>query len=922
MPLSWNEIRDRAIRFSREWAEATSEKAEAQTFLNEFFEIFGVSRRRVASFERRVSKADGKGSAQGSIDLLWKSHLLVEFKSAGKDLDAAYKQAVDYFPGLKEVELPRYILVCDFHRFRVHDLEKDATHAFNLKDLPRHIHLFGFMAGYESRPVREEDPVNVLAVERMGRLHDELAQGGYTGHDLEVLLVRLVFCLFAEDTGIFEPDSFTDFIVEHSAEDFTNLGGRLNDLFEVLNTPEEKRLKNLSERLAAFPFVNGRLFEERLRMAAFDRSMCNRLTECCGLDWSGISPAVFGSLFQSVMNPGQRRAFGAHYTREANIMKLIGPLFMGDLRAEFERIKSNKKKLEEFHARLRTLTFLDPACGCGNFLVIAYRELRLLDLDVLRALKRGQRVLGQRGFDESIPDVDQFYGIEIEEFPAQIAQTALWMMDHQMNMRYAAEFGEPMRRIPLHTSPTIRHANALRMEWSEMIPKERLHFILGNPPFVGKQYQSTAQKADMALVFEGRTGTKELDYVSAWYLQSARLMRGTGIRCAFVSTNSIVQGEQVGVLWGILGETGIRIHFAHRTFQWTSEARKAAAVHVVIVGFGAADRPDKVIYDYDELKGEPHAIPAANINPYLADAPDLLLNNRREPLCEVPPIVFGSMANDGGHLLLTNEEKAELVRKEPEAAPWIKRFVGAEEFINNIPRWCLWLRDMPPEQLARLPEVRQRVNAVRKHREASKRAATQKLAGNAMRFGEDRQPDSKYLILPRVSSERRDFIPMAFAPKSLIASDRCQMIPRASLYHFGVLSSTMHMAWTRAVAGRLKSDYSYSNEIVYNNFPWPMSPAPEKARKVEEAAQAVLDAREQFPKANLAQLYDPLSMPPVLLKAHQALDRAVDACYGAKGMASDMARVSFLFDLYGKYTGTLPLNGSSARPRRRAVRKA
>ena len=948
MPLSWNEIRNRAHEFSKRWENETSEDAEAKSFWSEFFNVFGIDRKRVASFEEPVKKL---GDRQGYIDLFWKGMLLVEHKSRGKDLDKAYTQALDYFPGIKERDLPKYVLVSDFARFRLYDLEASPLplageggrrsgegeyYEFKLADLHKHIKHFAFIAGYRTQTIAAQNPVNIKAAERMGRLHDALKAADYQGHPLEVLLVRLLFCLFAEDTGIFQPASaFRAWIEERTAPDGSDLGAQLTMLFQVLNTPEDRRAKMLDEQIAAFPYVNGKLFEEMLPIASFDLAMREALLDCCALDWSAISPAIFGALFQSIMDAKARRNIGAHYTSEENILKLIQPLFLDDLHEEFKRVRGNKNKLFEFHKKLRTLTFFDPACGCGNFLVIAYRELRKLELDVLRAVHEGP---GSRFLDihqEISVDVDQFFGIEIEEFPAQIAQVALWLMDHQMNVRVSEEFGMYFARIPLKTSPHIVKGNALTIEWNDVLPAENASFVFGNPPFVGKQHQDDKQKTEMEQIFHGVKGAGVLDYVAAWYFKAAPYIHGTRIRCAFVSTNSITQGEQVGILWGeLLNKYHIKIHFAHRTFQWSNEARGMAAVHCVIVGFGAFDTEKKTIYEYEDIRGEAHAVAARNINPYLVDAPDINLANRRQPVCAVPEIVFGSMPNDGGHLLLNDMEKHELLSKEPEAKRFIRPFMSAKEFLNNEPRWCLWLVDIAPNELRHLPEVSLRVQAVKQLREASDRPTTRELAAFPTLFGENRQPASHYVLVPRHSSESRAYIPCGFFDKNHIAADSCLAIPNATLYHFGMLTSTMHMAWTRYTCGRLESRYRYSAGIVYNNYPWPDEPTDKQCAAVEAAAQAVLDARAQFMSpspqpspqpspasgrgSSLADLYDPLTMPPVLVKAHQALDRAVDACYRKAAFTSDAQRVEFLFERYQQLTSLLP--AETAKPKRRRVR--
>lgn len=917
MPLSWNEIRSRAHEFSRKWVDEESERAEAQSFWNDFFAVFGIERKRVAIFEKQVAMTRaGEKLKHGRIDAFWKGMLLIEHKSRGADLNRAFAQAADYFDGIAERDLPRYILVSDFERFRLYDLEDDTETEFKLADLHKRIKHFAFVAGYRTQVIAPQNPVNIKAAERMGKLHDRLKASGYEGHPLEVLLVRLLFCLFAEDTGIFQPaGSFRIWLDERTAQDGSDLGAQLTQYFQMLNTPEDKRSKHLDEQTAAFPYVNGKLFEETLPIAAFDAAMRDALLDCCALDWAAISPAIFGALFQSIMDDKARRNLGAHYTSEENIQKLIKPLFLDALWAEFHKIRGNKNKLFEFHKKLRGLTFFDPACGCGNFLVIAYRELRQLELELLRAA----HTTGQLALDvhQMIAlDVDQFHGIEIEEFPAQIAQVALWLVDHQMNLRVSEEFGMYFARIPLKTSPKIVHGNALTLDWNSVLPAERCSFLMGNPPFVGAKYMDDAQRADTRTVFEGIANAGLLDFVAAWYVNAARYIQGQTTRCAFVSTNSITQGEQVGALWGWLLAQGVKIHFAHRTFSWSNEARGKAAVHCVIVGFGLGDVAAKMIYEYEDIRGEPHAVAAVNINPYLVDAPDVVLDNRRTPICPVPEIGIGNKPIDGGHYLFTDDEKAEFLRREPQAEKWFRRWLGADEFINGYQRWCLWLGDCPPGELRKMPEAMKRVEAVRQFRLASKSSPTQKLAQTPTRFHVENMPDSTYLLIPEVSSERRDVIPIGFMHPDTLCSNLVKIVPHATPYHFGVLTSAMHMAWVRSVCGRLESRYRYSAGIVYNNFPWPLcsscnargtdAPGDKLRQAIETAAQAVLDARAAFPDATLADLYDPLSMPPALLKAHQKLDAAVDKAYGKTGFKSDAERVAFLFARYQALTSLLP----------------
>jgi hypothetical protein len=894
MPLSWNEIKSRAIPFSRNWATETSEHAEAKSFWDDFFNVFGISRRRVASFELPVKKADNK---QGFIDLLWKGVMLVEHKSKGKDLDKAAQQAKDYFAGLKEHELPKYILVSDFQRFRLYDLDTNVLHAFELKDFVANIHLFGFIAGYEKRVYRDQDPVNIEAAERMGKLHDALQASGYTGHALEVYLVRLLFCLFADDTHIFERTQFQDYIDRHTKTDGSDLAMHLALLFQVLNTPKTLRFNTLDESLDAFPYVNGKLFEEMLPFAAFNTAMREMLLFACGLDWSKISPAIFGSMFQTVMNPQARRNLGAHYTSEINIQKLIKPLFLDDLYVEFAKIKGHKPRLNEFHRKISQLRFLDPACGCGNFLIVTYRELRDLELLVLKELYQNQLVTN---IDSIINvDVDQFYGIELDEFAVRIAEVAMWLIDHQMNLKVSQAFGQYFTRLPLRKAAKILNTNALRIDWATIVPPNELSFILGNPPFVGKQQQNLEQKADMERVMSGVQGAGVLDFVTAWYIKAAQLIQNTQIRYAFVSTNSITQGEQVAILWHeLFNKYQLNIHFAHRTFAWKNEAKGNAAVHCVIIGLASYETNEKRLFDYENLRGEAIERKVKNINAYLIDAQNILLKSTKKPICNVQEMMNGSMPNDEGNLLLSFEEKEALITQYPDCQRFIKQFAGAVEFLNNKKRWCLWLKGIAPNELRKYPLILERIEKVKRFRSQSTRETTRKLASFPYLFGEIRQPDSDYLISPVVSSENRPYLPIALMSKAVIASNLVNIIPNATLFTFGILSSKMMMEWIKTVSGRLKSDWRFTKDNVYNNYPFPQNVPEAQKQKVTDCAHKVLEIRKLYPESSLADLYDALAMPPDLVKAHQALDKAVDNCYRPQPFLNELSRIEYLFWLY------------------------
>ena len=1013
---SWNEIRKAATAFSKRWKNAYDEKAQAQSFLKEFFTVFGVDTVVFNAFEHRVKFTDG---SQGYADCFWQGKILVEMKSAGKDLDTAYQQAMEYVRTLPPADYPHAVVVSDFQRFRFYNLEKDnALTEFALKDLRKYVTLFGYMIGADDGgEIREQDPVNRKAAEQMARLHDAMKAVGYTGHPLEVYLVRLLFCLFAEDTGIFKPDQFSHCIGERTAADGSDLAAKLAELFQVLNTPKEKRLTSRDETIAKFPYVNGGLFAEMLPIAAFSAEMRKAILDCAALDWSKISPAIFGAMFQGVMDEKARHDLGAHYTSEKNILKLIRPLFLDALREEFEAIvgkshaeaqrgrergdialcdaspKNSKKlcglrssatlrekkvRLEKFHEKIASLTFLDPACGCGNFLLIAYRELRRLEMDVLEELHRDDP---EQFLDISQlckVSVSQFYGIEIEQFPAEIAKVALWLMDHLCNMEVADRFGQYFARIPIKDSPHIVCANALTMDWGSLLcnsgnveickyesmkmggafphfhnstlpqfHNSTFSYIFGNPPFLGRMQKSAEQQASIDSFFDYR----DIDFVACWYAKAAEY---GSARCAFVSTNSITQGEQVAPLWRTLSKYGTEIDFAYRTFKWHNEAKGNAAVHCVIIGFHAkgngalgdralpsvgadhrAARP-KTIYDPD---GTVHHV--EHINGYLMPAPDVLLESRSRPRCPcAPALTMGNMPLDGGNLIIEKEDLPMFVDSGGRGAtalpgvgragsplpadipPYIKHLTGSKEYIQGLERWCLWLKDVEPSLIRSMPLVMERVAKCREWRLASKSADTRKHAATPTLFREQKNPKTA-IIIPKVSSEKRDYIPIGFIDDSTIVTDLAFIIPDATLYHFGILSSRMHMAWMRAVAGRLKSDYRYSKDIVYNNFIWPdvdeckMESVKCKMGGSESqddtatlhftlytlhsicaAAQMVLDARAAHPNATLADLYDPLTMPPDLVKAHAHLDALVDKAYGLSPSCTDLGRVAHLFKLY------------------------
>ena len=922
MRLSWNEIRARAAAFAREWQDAAYEKADTQSFYNEFFEIFDVRRRSVARYEALVEKLDNR---HGFIDLFWPGTLLVEQKSAGRDLARARDQAFEYFDALPEGEKPRYLLVSDFQTFELADLDEDETITFSLAELPERVQAFGFIVGVQRRTFRDQDPANIRAAEIVGRLHDALHDARYRGHDLERLLVRLVFCLFADDTGIFEPrDIFLDFLENRTRPDGTDLGALLSQLFQVLDTEEADRSPQLDEDLTRFPYVNGDLFKGALRIAAFDAAMRDTLLDACRFNWSHISPAIFGALFQSVMNPEERRAQGAHYTTEMNILKVIEPLFLDDLRTELARLKARKGRgrrnaLLRFQDRLAELRLFDPACGCGNFLIIAYRELRLLEMEVIREL-------------DDLPfsriDVDQFYGIEISEFPVRIAETALWMMDHIMNNRLSLELGEAYVRIPLEKSPRIVHADALETDWTGVLAPEQCSFVLGNPPFAGAKYQSTQQRAQVRAIAALGKGGGTLDYVAAWFMKAGDYVReAQGVRIGFVATNSITQGEQVAQLWPVLfNRYALEISFAHTTFAWGSDARGKAHVHVVILGLDRRDDAgaDKRLFTYPDVNGEPEESRHRALSPYLFDAggladPHLTVKEESRPINGMRKLITGTQPLEDGNLTFSRDERRAFINKEPKARRLFRPFPGAREFIRGEERWILHTGNISPATLRQLPRVRSRLEAVRRFRQKSKRETTKRLADYPTAYGVTVVPKSPFLIIPQVSSERREYIPIGWLEPPTIPSEKLRLLPEASLAEFALLTSAMHMAWMRTVTGRMKSDYMYSVGVVYNTFPMP--PEGADLSTLEPLAQTVLDARAAHPDSTLAELYDPDLMPRALRKAHQAIDRAVDRLYRRARFTSERERVEHLFALYEKMRAPLHA-GMLPKPKRARGRRA
>lgn len=848
--------------------------------------------------------------------------MLIEQKSLGKDLRAPIKQsdgsfltpfqqAKRYAAEIPYSQRPRYIITCNFESFLVYDMERpnDEPQEILISNLERDYHRLNFLVKTNVRIQRELE-VSIKAGELIGKLYEAILKqykdpnSDKTLKSLNVLCVRLVFCMYAEDAGIFgERNMFLNYLREFDAR---RLRGALIDLFRVLDTEAEKRDPYLDDMLAAFPYVNGGLFaDEDIVIPQFTDEIRELLLDKASsdFDWNQISPTIFGALFESTLNPVTRRSGGMHYTSIENIHKVIDPLFLDDLKAELERIKEMKVKKAKkaalllYQEKLAGLTFLDPACGSGNFLTETYLSLRHLENEMLREYYDGEIVMGI--LDNPIKvSIQQFYGIEINDFAVTVAKTALWIAESQMMKETEDVMHMDLDFLPLKSYVNIVEGNALRLDWEEVVPKEKLNYIMGNPPFVGARLMSKEQKEDLKVIFNNCKGVGNLDYVSAWYIKSARLMQGTSISAALVSTNSISQGEQVPILWKQLLGLGVEIVFAHRTFRWDSEASLKAHVHCIIVGFSIVKTDSlKPLYTSDTVAF------VKNINPYLVPAPDVLIESRRKPLCKVKDIVFGSMPNDGGYLSdWSAEEKERVVSEYPVAMGLFRKFLGATEFLHGKERWCLWLKGVSPMTIRKIPPVMKAVESVRILRENSNRDSTKKLADVPMLFGEIRQPEENYIIIPRHSSENRKYIPIGFVNQNVICGDSNLLIADSSVYTFGVLISNVHNAWMRAVCGRLEMRYRYSGTVVYNNFPW-CEPTEAQQAKIEKTAQGILDARALYPDSSLADLYDEATMPIELRRAHRANDRAVMEAYGFWGkLNSESECVAELMKMYQQLT--------------------
>lgn len=909
-----------AAEFAERWKGRGYERGESQPFwIDLLTNVFGIetpSDGFITFEDHRM--VDASNFIDGRI---LSTRVLIEQKSLEKDLRAGirqsdgsllnpFQQARRYVVSLPVSEHPRWIVTCNFSEFLVYDMEQPngEPEQILLENLGKEYYRLQFLVDTKNEHVSKEMEVSIKAGDIVGQIYEALLKQ-YDDNSpealrwLNILCVRLVFCLYAEDAGIFTRDQFHDFLVIYEAKDMRRA---LRDLFEVLNTPQDKRSKYLQEELAAFPYTNGGLFEEEIEIPQFTEELKQTLLQNASLDfdWSEISPTIFGAVFESTLNPDTRRSGGMHYTSIENIHKVIDPLFLNDLRKELDVIleekveKQRQKKLDAYQDKLASLTFLDPACGSGNFLTETYLSLRRLENEAIRERYHGQTMLG--AFVNPIKvSIQQFYGIEINDFAVTVATTALWISEAQMLAETERIVHQDIDFLPLKSYTNITEGNALRIEWESVIPIECLNYIIGNPPFVGASMMSVDQKKDAVDVFGKIKLSNSIDFVGAWYFKAAQLMEAnTKIKAALVSTNSICQGEQAAALWEPLyKQYGIKIMFAYRTFRWDSEATLKAHVHCVIIGFKKGFKEDRIIYDRDRQ------FHVNNINAYLIDAPDVFIESRSNPISDVPKLTKGNQPSDGGNLILSEEERAKFIKSDPSITICIRRYVGAKDYLNNNEiRYCLWLRDVPFDIYSENKDIHERLKRVKEMRSASTAAATRIAANKPHLFFSMPQTNESYLVIPRVSSERRRYIPVGFMSPDIIAADSLSIIPGASLYHFGILTSNVHMAWMRIVCGRLKSDYRYSGSVVYNNFPWP-KPTEEQIVKIAHTAQAILDARALYPQSSLAKLYDEVLMPVELRKAHQENDRAVMQAYGfdIKTMTESQC-VAELFKLYQELT--------------------
>lgn len=900
MTIDWQDIRDRAIAFQERWKDASNERSEAQTFIYELLrDVYHVDPRRVGTFEKKVHPSS---DTNGYIDMLWPGRILIEMKSRGRSLDKAHDQARKYaFAISSDEDLPEYIMVCDFANIRLYNLTTEQVVQFKTEELSENVERLSILTERGSKyDLAVDKELNAEAAYKMARLHDLLLENRYSGKDLELYLVRILFCLFADHTGIFRRGSFFEYITS-SHECGDDLAGKIAILFDILDTPRDERMSSLSRELMEFPYINGGLFHDTIRSVSFDQSMRELLIECCSFDWSAIDPSIFGAMFQAVMDSEKRSSLGAQYTPQYVIKKAIKPLFIDELYREFELCKNNPGKLEEFHQKLTRLSILDPACGCGNFLIVSYMVIRRLELEVVRyQYPHNSDLPDDFSLDASMRvNVGQFFGIDIDEFSCQVARTAMWLIDHQMNSEASHEFGKPFLRIPLIESAHIFNENALTKNWPEIIGRSTVNYIIGNPPYWGAKKRSPEKNKELQLLFGEDSNCGSLDYVSGWYYSAAKMIANTSTKVSFVSTNSISQGQQIYYLWKQLYALGVDIIFGYRAFKWENNAKGTAQVHCVIYGFQNREYPcnKKYIFNQDDTFEE-----VSVINPYLDGLEEItLVKPRTQPICAVPTLRDGNKPIDDQNYLFTETEYLKFIEIEPSAKPYFHLWYGAKEFIDKKPRYCLWIGDCTPQELSKMPNAMKRVEAVRQFRSKSTDPGTRNLSNRPRRFHIETFPSKRYLIIPEVSGENREYIPIGFMEPEVLCSNLVRVMQHPTLYHYGILTSKAHMLWTKAICGRLDNRVRYTTRIVYNNFPWP-NPSESQKQEIETCAEQLLIVQNRYSDVPYKLLYNPNLMPDDLLIAHKNLDAAVYKAYGWNTMISEKNCIVELFRLHRELT--------------------
>lgn len=900
MRLSWSEIEARAAKFADEWHGTTSEQSEKQTFWNDFFEVLGINRRRVGGYFEQAVNLRGKN--YGYIDLFVPGKLLVEHKSAGRNLDSARLQGFEYLGGLPDRDLPEFIVASDFRTFEMHNLDSGEVIKFSLEQLPKHIRRFGFLISETPEIDTDAEPVTRKAAEKIAEIHDALLESGFKGHNLEIFLTRLIFCLFAEDSGIFDTKQFTKYLRDRTVEDGSDLGPKLAQLFQLLDTPLDERQKNLEDELSAFPYVNGELFREVLPIPSMNANLRSLVLDSSKPDWRKVSPEIFGAMFQAILDPALRKVFGAHYTSEENILKAIRPLFLDDLYERFHLAKTSKRShelLAQLQEEISQLIFLDPACGSGNFLIVAYRELRRLEHKILLEQFRGQSSV----FDlkELIKvSIDQFLGFEIIESSAIIARVSMWLVDHQLNLEASEKFGRAFVRLPLPVNSAIKNVNAARLDWSSVTEVAKLSFIIGNPPFSGSRKMGLDQKEDLRIASFGYGKYKSLDYVCIWFFKAADLMkRNSKIRAAYVSTNSVTQGLIASLMWSAPIMSDVSISFAHKSFRWSNKAKGVAQVHCVIIGLAAEAVEPVTIFEYEDQEGDPIPRSVSTINPYLLPYKFPVVTSAARPVSDIPKMDFGNMPDPADLLVYDREAYESMLAGDQRLAEYFKPAYGATEAMQGKPRYALWLPDLSPSKQRAIPELDRIITAIRKRRLEGSRPENATLGGAFAQITQ--KPDYAFLLVPRVFVSGLKYIPCCFFSQGTVSLDSALVVPNAPKWLFALMSSKLHLIWLDTVGGKMKSDYRYSKELVYNTFPLIKTLGPSEKMALENFSDEILEVRDKFQDSSLADLYNENSIPKNLHQIHHKLDQYLFGLYGIAGNTNQEEISKRLLELHFDY---------------------